>query len=44
MLYNQPLEVTVAVDADPTRNVYKYSCATADGLSSENGGEMEIVR
>lgn len=40
--YDTPLRVAVAVDADPTRNLYTYSCIS-DGLSSDDGGEMEVA-
>ena len=39
--YNQPLEVTEA--HDPKQPRFKYSCRTADGLSTDDGGEVEIV-
>jgi hypothetical protein len=42
--YNQAITVTAAVDANSQRNFYKYSCRTSDGLSSTDGGEMEVVR
>jgi len=42
--YGNSHVVTAAFDADGTRNIYTYSCETADGLSSENGGEMEVIR
>jgi hypothetical protein len=42
--YDQPMKITAAVDADSLRNFYKYSCRTSDGLSSTDGGEMEVVR
>ena len=41
--YDTPIPVTVAVDPDPQRNLYKYSCR-ASGLSTDDGGEMEIIR
>jgi len=40
--YNTTLPVVVVVDADPNRNVYSYSC-TASGVTSDNGGEMEVA-
>lgn len=42
--YGQALPVTVDVDADRKKNIYEYSCETVDGLLSENGGEMEVIR
>jgi hypothetical protein len=39
--YDQPLEVTEA--HDPKQPRYKYSCRTADGISTDDGGEVEIV-
>jgi len=40
--YDQPVEVTEA--HDPRRsNSYTYSCRTADGISTDDGGEVEIV-
>ena len=42
--YGDSHEVTTAFDADRKRNIYTYSCETADGLLSENGGEMEVIR
>jgi hypothetical protein len=41
--YDTPLPITVAFDANPQRNVYKYSCR-GGGLSSEDGGEVEIIQ
>jgi hypothetical protein len=41
VLYAQPLEVTEAFD--PKQPRYKYSCRTADGMSTDDGGEVEIV-
>jgi hypothetical protein len=41
VVYDQPLEVTEA--HDPKQPRYKYSCRTADGISTDDGGEVEIV-
>jgi len=42
VIYNTTLPVVVAVDTDPKRNVYSYSC-TASGETSDDGGEMEVA-
>ena len=41
VVYDQPVEVTEA--QDPKQPLYKYSCRTADGVSTDDGGEVEIV-
>jgi|RhiMetdeSRZDD1v2_1073273.scaffolds.fasta_scaffold78332_3 hypothetical protein len=41
--YDESHQVVPAVDPNPQRNRYEYSCETSDGISSEDGGEMIVT-